>query len=179
MGKAAKWGAGKLKNLASKALPKFKTTLQESAGKFVSKISGAFSSPSSSGSGMRNRNRGYVINPFYKGGSGVAKNKQPDLYHYTDADSAKAIQESGMIRTDRQGRIFVTTDQISPQNANNALFMGRKDNNCATHRIDITLIDPYDNNLTSVGATQPNELIYNGTLRNGRNAILTVKENDF
>ena len=47
MGKAAKWGAGKLKNLASKALPKFKTTLQESAGKFVSKISGAFSSPSS------------------------------------------------------------------------------------------------------------------------------------
>lgn len=84
-----------------------------------------------------------------------------------------------MIKADNRGRVFVTTDEISPQNANNALFMGTRNDDCATHRVDITLMDPNDNNLTANGATQPNEIIYNGTLRNGRNAILDVKENDF
>ena len=65
-GKAASWGANKLKNLANKALPKLKTAVQEGAGKLASKISKGFSS---SGSGRMNRNRGFVVNPFYKGGS--------------------------------------------------------------------------------------------------------------
>jgi len=105
--------------------------------------------------------------------------KQPDLYHYTDADGAKAIQETGIIQTDSRGRVFVTTDEISPGDANNALFMGTKGDDCATHRVEITLLDPNDSNLTSQGATQPNELIYLGTIRDGRNASLIVKENDF
>ena len=66
MGKAANWGANKLKNLANKALPKLKTAVQEGAGKLAGKISKGLSS---SGSGRMNRNRGYVVNPFYKGGS--------------------------------------------------------------------------------------------------------------
>ena len=70
MGKAANWGANKLKNLADKALPKLKTAVQEGAGKLASKISKGFSS---SGSGRMNRNRGFVVNPFYKGGSGSIK----------------------------------------------------------------------------------------------------------
>ena len=70
-------------------------------------------------------------------------------------------------------------DEISPGDANNALFMGTKGDDCATHRVEITLLDPNDSNLTSQGATQPNELIYLGTIRDGRNASLIVKENDF
>ena len=114
-------------------------------------------------------------------GNGVvgSENKQPDLYHYTDADSAKTIQESGIIQTDNRGRIFVTTDEISPQDANNALFMGTRGDDGATHRVEITLTNPNDTNLTTVGTTQPNELIYSGTLRDGRNATIIVKENDF
>lgn len=84
-----------------------------------------------------------------------------------------------MIKTDNRGRVFVTTDEISPQDANNALFMGVKGNDCATHRVEINLIDPNDVNLTTNGVTQPNELIYFGTLRNGKNANFIAKENDF
>ena len=73
----------------------------------------------------------------------------------------------------------MTTDEISPQDANNALFMGTRDDGCATYRVEITLTDPCDPNLSGVGATQPNELIYRGTIRDGRNATLNVKENDF
>lgn len=69
--------------------------------------------------------------------------------------------------------------KISHKDANSALFMSMKDDDCATYRVEIILIDPNDNNLTSDNATQSNELIYKGSIRNGRNAILTVKENDF
>ena len=54
-----------------------------------------------------------------------------------------------MIQVDNRGRVFVTTDKISPQDANNALLLGRRNDDSATHRVDITLIDPNDNNLTS------------------------------
>ena len=105
-----------------------------------------------------------------KSGTSSISNQKPDLYHYTDANGARAIQESGMIKTDSRGRVFVTTDEIRPQDANNALFMGVKGDDCATHRVEINLIDPNDVNLTTNGVTQPNELIYLGTLRNGKNA---------
>lgn len=39
--------------------------------------------------------------------------------------------------------------------------------------------DPTDFRLSSQGATQPNELIYNGSIRNGKNATIIVKENTF
>ena len=42
-GEGANWGAGKLKNLASKALPKLKTAVKENAGKLANKVSNAFS----------------------------------------------------------------------------------------------------------------------------------------
>ena len=105
--------------------------------------------------------------------------KEPDLYHYTNAKNAEAIQKSGMIIPDVRGRVFVTTDKISPQDANNALFIGTRNANSATHRVEITLKDPYDSSLSIEGATQQNELIYRGTIRNGRNATIIVKENDF
>ena len=45
--------------------------------------------------------------------------------------------------------------------------------------VKIYLNNSSDINLTSKGATQPNELIYNGSIRNGRNATLVIKENGF
>ena len=62
MGRAAKWGADKLKNLASKAMPKFKTALQEAAGKFVSKISNGIAS---FGSKKGKQLTGTEIVPYY------------------------------------------------------------------------------------------------------------------
>jgi len=106
-------------------------------------------------------------------------NQKPDLYHYTDTKGARAIQESGIIKPDSQGRVFVTTDEISPQDANNALFMGAKGNDCATYRVEINLTNPNDVNLTTNGVTQPNELIYLGSLRNGKNVNFIVMENNF
>ena len=38
---------------------------------------------------------------------------------------------------------------------------------------------PNDFRLTAEGATQPNELIYLGAIRDGKNADLVVKENTF
>ncbi|MET4561958.1 hypothetical protein ABIA69_003128 [Lysinibacillus parviboronicapiens] len=61
------------------------------------------------------RNSNYWIDPF-----GLT------LYHYTDSEGAKAIQESGVIRPDSRGRVFVTTNQISAKDVNNALLMGQK-----------------------------------------------------
>ncbi|WP_349943818.1 hypothetical protein ABFV83_10960 [Lacrimispora sp. BS-2] len=56
--------------------------------------------------------------------------------------------------------------------------MGQKPN-VGTHVVEITLKDQNDFKLATDGATQPNELIYQGAIRSGRNATLNVKENDF
>ena len=57
--------------------------------------------------------------------------------------------------------------------------MGVKGDDCATHRVEINLIDPNDVNLTTNGVTQPNELIYLGTLRNGKMLILLLRRTIF
>lgn len=57
-------------------------------------------------------------------------------------------------------------------------MMGQKPD-AGTYVVEITLTDKNDYKLTSQGATQPNELIYNGAIRDGRNATLVVKENNF
>ncbi|MDE6433507.1 MAG: hypothetical protein K2L07_04690, partial [Lachnospiraceae bacterium] len=68
MGKAANWGAGKLKNLASKAMPKLKTAAKEAARKLASRFNKGFGSSSS---GHMNRNRGFAILPFGESGKKV------------------------------------------------------------------------------------------------------------
>ncbi|MCM1499074.1 MAG: PKD domain-containing protein [Clostridium sp.] len=70
MGASAKWAAGKVRSLASRAMPKLKTAVKEVAGEFVSQLNKGLGI---SGSGHMKRNRGFVINPFYKGGSGFGK----------------------------------------------------------------------------------------------------------
>ncbi|PAU59456.1 RHS repeat-associated core domain-containing protein, partial [Pseudomonas indica] len=95
------------------------------------------------------------------------------LYHYTDEQGAKAIAETGVIKPDDQGRVFVTTDKVSSSDASNALFMGRGGSK-GTYRVEITPVD----NLPLNGGTQPNELIHFGSIRDGRQGAL-VKVNDF
>lgn len=96
------------------------------------------------------------------------------LYHYTDAAGAAAIKASGRINADSAGRVFLTTDRISAKDANNALFMGLGGSK-GTHVVEVDM---------KVGAelksgTQPNELIHPGTIRDGRQADITVKNNDY
>ena len=96
------------------------------------------------------------------------------VFHYTDEAGAKAIEKTGVIKPDAKGRVYVTQDQVSASEANNALFMGRGGSK-GTHRVEIELkpdvkLDP---------GTQPNELIHNGAIRDPRNGNFTVKENDF
>ena len=86
--------------------------------------------------------------------------------------------KSGAILPDNRGRVFVTMDKIPTADVNNALFMGTKPNS-GTHVVEIYLMDPNDFRLVTTGTTQPNELIYRGALRNGKNAMLVVKENPF
>ncbi len=97
------------------------------------------------------------------------------LYHYTTKEGAESIQSSGVIKADDRGRVYVTTDQIPQDEVNNALFMGSKPES-GSYVVEIYLNDSTDINLTSMGATQPNELIYNGSIRN---ATLVIKENGF
>ncbi len=98
------------------------------------------------------------------------------LYHYTDEVGAKGIAESGVIRADDRGRVFLTSDEVSPGNASDALFMGQGGTK-GTHRAEVRLKD--DSMLTGEGATQPNELIHRGSVRDPRNAEIKVVENDF
>lgn len=57
-------------------------------------------------------------------------------------------------------------------------MMGEK-HDAGAHVVEITLKEQSYHNLTIQGATQENELIYNGAICDKRNAILNVKENDF
>ena len=108
----------------------------------------------------------------------LGKDNSNSLYHYTDASGAEAIQNSGVIKPDNRGRVFVTTDQIPADDVNNALFMGQKPGG-GSHVVEIDLADPNDYKLTTRGTTQPNELIYEGAIRNGKNANITVGRNKF
>lgn len=57
------------------------------------------------------------------------------------------------------------------------LFAGQRPGFIATHRVEISLKDDYYY-LLDVG-TQDNELIFKGSIRNGKHAIFNVKVNDF
>ena len=57
-----------------------------------------------------------------------------------------------------------------------ALFSGSETDSFVTNA---NSFDPADVKLSSIGATQENELIYYGSIRDGRNATLIIKENIF
>ena len=101
-GKAASWGAGKLKNLANKALPKLKTAVQEGAGKIASRISKGLGS---SGSGYMNRNR------FYKGG--VDSDELIHVYRGTSGYAEiSAFEQTGHLMSDATRNLYFETGNL-------------------------------------------------------------------
>lgn len=107
---------------------------------------------------------------MHKGGGGADN----VLYHYTDAKGAKGIAETGVIRPDSKGRVYLTTDKVSPADANNAFFMGRGGTK-GTHIVEIRA----NTDLPLEGGTQPNELIHRGAVRDPRHGRFDVKGNSF
>lgn len=84
------------------------------------------------------------------------------------------IQASGVVKPDAAGRVFLTTtDKIAAKDANNALFMGQGGSK-GSHVVEVEM-------KTGAGLrpdTQANELVHQGAIRDGRQADLTVREND-
>lgn len=95
------------------------------------------------------------------------------LYHYTDAAGAKGIAESGVIRPDAKGRVFVTDQKLSPTEVKDTLFIGRSGEK-GSHVVEI---QPAQGMATRQGKN-PNELIHQGSIRDGRQATLTVRRNE-
>lgn len=105
---------------------------------------------------------------------GNASSESSKFYHYTDKAGAKGIAESGVIKPDAKGRVYITEEKLPASEVNNALFMGQGGTK-GSHRVEIELKS--NSNLSS--GTQPNELIHNGAIRDPRNANLNVMENEF
>ena len=94
-------------------------------------------------------------------------------YHYTTEENAMAILKSGKILPDERGRVFLTPYLYSPDEVNNS-----KSSDYGEYRITVQLYASNDPCLSKLGATQWNEIIYYGTIRDGRNASLTVMKNE-
>jgi len=95
------------------------------------------------------------------------------LYHYTDAAGAQGVQDSGEILPGADGRVYLTTDKVSAEDASNALFMGRGGDK-GSHVVEVDV----RSGVQLQPGTQPNELIHEGAIREGRQATLRVREND-
>jgi RHS repeat-associated protein len=104
----------------------------------------------------------------------VGRPSSGKAYHYTDAKGAQAIKESGVIKPDAKGRVYLTTDKVKAGDANNELFMGQGGTK-GTHVVEVDVRKGVD----LQPGTQPNELVHKGAVRDGRQADLKVKENDF
>ncbi|RDZ29730.1 hypothetical protein DX914_06995 [Lysobacter silvisoli] len=96
------------------------------------------------------------------------------LFHYTDEAGARGILESGKILPDANGRVYLTTDQIAPADASNVLFMGRGGNK-GTHVVEVDVRQGVELR----AGEQANELIHQGAIRDGRQADLRVRKNEF
>lgn len=106
-------------------------------------------------------------------GAAAAKETRT-LFHYTDDAGAKAIAESGVLRPDAKGRVFLTDQRLSPGDVKDRLFIGRSGDK-GSHVVEIQV--PGD--LPIRQGKNPNELIHQGAVRDGRQGTFTVKQNDF
>ena len=96
-------------------MPKLKTAAKEAAGKLASGFSKGFGS---SGSGRMRRNRGSVINPFYKGGKTTGINSDKPLYRVMSEAELDAVKSTGKLRGGRTGTTYFTDSYF--KNANKA-----------------------------------------------------------
>ncbi|NVD69553.1 VCBS repeat-containing protein [Duganella sp. BJB1802] len=111
----------------------------------------------------------------FKEGVGYAfRPSENTYYHYTDKAGAEAIQEAGMILPNARRQVFLTREQLTPEQANSVLFLGRGGDK-GTYVIEVRVRD----GAVIVPGKNGNEYIHNGPIRNGRQADLEVKQNGF
>ena len=115
---------------------------------------------------------GLGIKAFRQSGE-VAAKEGKTLFHYTDAAGAKGIAESGVIRADVKGRVFVTDQRLSSAEVKNRLFIGRSGDK-GSHVVEIQAAP----SLSIRQGKNANELIHQGSIRDGRQGTLTVKPNE-
>jgi len=96
------------------------------------------------------------------------------LFHYTDEAGAKAIKESGKILANEKGQVFLTAERLSKGEVQNALFIG----NAGTKGSHVVEVELKSGAVVKQGKNAK-ELIHQGTIRDGRQASLEVRENDF
>jgi len=115
-----------------------------------------------------------VVEVTRLGEEGVQTAKQGStLFHYTDAAGAKGIADSGVIRADAKGRVFLTDQKLSPAEVKDRLFIGRSGDK-GSHVVEI---QPAEGLVVRPGKNA-NELIHQGSIRDGRQGTLTVRQND-
>jgi len=95
------------------------------------------------------------------------------LYHYTDSNGAKAIEESGKILSNAKGQVFLTPEKLSPSEATNRLWIGDSGTK-GSHVVEVNLHP----GAVTVPGKNGNEIIPQGTIRDGWQATLKVKVND-
>jgi RHS repeat-associated protein len=95
------------------------------------------------------------------------------FYHYRDEAGAKAIQESGVIKSFRNdNKVFLTDQKLSKDQVPNALFIGNSGTR-GSHRVEVKLKEGVD-----VQRGKNNEYVHNGSIRDGRQADLKVTPNE-
>ncbi len=116
-----------------------------------------------------------------KGGGSPSNMKQHSdsaesgiLYHYTDAAGAKEIKESGTILPDARGRVFLTESRLTPEEVTNKLFIG----NSGAKGSYVIEVNIRPGSAVRQGKNEL-ELIHQGAIRDGRQADIKVKLNDF
>ena len=160
VGKAAQWGAKKVTDFAKANLPKMVSSVKESAGRFVNKVSSAFQGGGSSSAGRKKINRGCAINPFYKGesGSGIVEFKAPpdatpeqieQVKNYVDgcnqALQAGKLSSTGRVST--KGSLRRKASKAAKKEAKRAINAGKPYTGHVGHVPDTTWTgnpDPYD-----------------------------------
>lgn len=70
----------------------------------------------------------------------------------------------------------MTDQDVAPEEANAVLFAGQRPGFVATHRVEVVIDENYYYELEA--GTQDNELIFNGSIRDGKQANIIVKENN-
>lgn len=121
---------------------------------------------------------GMVGNPKAMVANGLAKLAERKagrvFYHYTDEASAKLIKESGKLLPNKKNQVFLTMEKIAPDDANSTLFIGLGGSK-GSHVVELQVKD----GLHIEKGKNTNEYIHYGTIRDGRQADMNVKPNDF
>jgi hypothetical protein len=100
-------------------------------------------------------------------GASVAQSQTSTFQHYTDIAGFQAIQKDQLILADSKGKVFLTPNEYSQAEAFNALFIGNpayKGKGTHVFKLKMTA------GVQLKPGTQPNESIFEGTLRFGKHA---------